>query len=195
MLFFCIKKLEGKAYDIQRVAQAKRFLPGKKKIALHFSGRHVQQEGNVIGFLPVARAAIGYIPLEDGVPCGAWVFATEFRKAQALQVLGDDLDGGAWPRLQLLRLAIDKVGGLCHSTIAFLEKLRAVLLDASAEKYALRHVLAGAGQMFFDLCSRLGDHVPMDVGKAVEGAPGVPCVIAFADLLVDPLLCLLFQKR
>ena len=70
-----------------------------------------------------------------------------------------------------------------------------VFLDAAAQKDALRHVLAGAGQMFFDLCSRLGDHVPMDVGKAVEGAPGVPCVIAFADLLVDPLLCFLFQKR
>ena len=162
---------------------------------LHLFGRHVQQKGDVIGFLPVSCAAMGRIPLKNGIPCGAGVLAAEFRKAQALQVLGDDLDGGAWPRLQLLRLAVDKVGGLCHSTIAFLEKLRAMFLDASAEKYALRHVLAGAGQMFFDLCSRLGDHVPMDVGKAVEGAPGVPCVVAFTDLLVDPLLCFLFQKR
>ena len=154
----------------------------------------MQQKGDVIGFLPVSCAAIGHIPLKNGIPCGAGVLAAEFRKAQALQVLGDDLDGGAWPRLQFLRLAIDKVGGLCRGAIAFLEKFRAVLLDAAAQKDALRHVLAGAGQMLLDPCSRLGDHVPMDVGKAVEGAPGVPCVVAFTDLLVDPLLCFLFQK-
>ena len=119
MVFFRIKKLEGEAHDIQRVAQAERFLTGEEKVALHLFGRHVQQKGDVIGFLPVSCTAIGHIPLKNGIPCGAGVLAAEFRKAQALQVLGNNLDGGAWPRLQLLRLAIDKVGGLCHSTIAF----------------------------------------------------------------------------